>query len=78
MPTLYDIADSAHWYNKPDLGVVIWRESSTSVETSIVVAKSRYHSEIGRPGTVRGIWNEETGRYTIIDDGSIDDGSMAA
>jgi twinkle protein len=71
MPTLYDIADSAHWYNKPDLGVVIWRESSTSVETSIVVAKSRYHSEIGRPGTVCGIWNEESGRYTIIDDGSM-------
>ena len=78
MPTLYDIADSAHWYNKPDLGIVIWRESSTSAETSIVVAKSRYHSEIGRPGTVRGLWNEETGRYTIVDDGGMEGRRVAA
>lgn len=71
MPTLYDIADSAHWYNKPDLGVVIWREgASSSLPTSIVVAKSRYHSEIGRPGQISGIWNESTGRYTITDDGT--------
>jgi hypothetical protein len=34
-----------------------------------MVAKSRYHSEIGRPGMVKGIWNESNGRYTIIDDG---------
>lgn len=70
-PNLYDIADSAHWYNKPDLGVVIWRERpDPSHPTEIVVAKSRYHSEIGRPGTIKGQWNEATGRYTIIDDGS--------
>jgi twinkle protein len=71
-PSLYDIADSAHWYNKPDLGVVIWREGADpSLPTNIMVAKSRYHSEIGRPGQIRGIWNESTGRYTITDDGSM-------
>lgn len=71
-PTLYDIADSAHWYNKPDLGVVIWREGADpSLPTSIIVAKSRYHSEIGRPGTIKGQWNEHNGRYTIIDDGAM-------
>jgi twinkle protein len=70
-PSLYDIADSAHWYNKPDLGVIIWREhADPSRPTNIMVAKSRYHSEIGRPGMIKGIWNEETGRYTITDDGS--------
>ncbi len=71
-PSLYDIADSAHWYNKPDLGLVIWREhADPSQPTNLMVAKSRYHSEIGRPGMIKGIWNEYTGRYTITDDGSM-------
>jgi twinkle protein len=71
-PTLYDIADSAHWYNKPDVGVVIWRDGPEARRpTQIVVQKSRYHSEIGRPGMIAGIWNEGTGRYTITDDGNI-------
>ncbi len=70
-PTLYDIADSAHWANKPDVGVLIWRDGpQPGLPTSIVVAKSRYHSEIGRPGAVTGIWNESTGRYTITNDES--------
>jgi hypothetical protein len=51
---------------------VIWREGADpSLPTNIMVAKSRYHSEIGRPGQIRGIWNESTGRYTITDDGSM-------
>ena len=44
---LYDIADSAHWYNKPDFGILIWRDSPESGKpTQIAVAKSRYHVEI--------------------------------
>ena len=71
-PTLYDIADSAHWANKPDVGVLIWREGpEPGLPTSIIVAKSRYHSEIGRPGQITGIWNESNSRYTITDDGSM-------
>jgi len=71
-PTLYDIADSAHWANKPDVGVLLWREGPQSgLPTKIIVAKSRYHTEIGRPGTIEGIWNESTGRYTITDDGTM-------
>ena len=50
-----------------------WRDGPEAGKpTQIVVAKSRYHSEIGRPGMVEGIWNEETGRYTITDDGGMD------
>ena len=71
-PTLYDIADSAHWANKPDIGVLIWRDGpEPGLPTKILVAKSRYHSEIGRPGAITGIWNESTGRYTITDDGTM-------
>ena len=51
MPTLYDIAGSANWYNKADLGVIVHRENED--DTLIKVQKSRYHDIIGQPGEVR-------------------------
>jgi twinkle protein len=38
-PTLYDIADSAHWANKADLGVMVWRKTGDT-EAEIAVVKS--------------------------------------
>ncbi len=64
MPTLYDISDSAHWYNKADVGVVIHRLDKT--RTIIRVAKSRYHDEIGEPGEIVGLFNPDQARYQII------------
>lgn len=66
-PGLYDISDSAHWANKPDIGIVVHREDLTNSETTIRVVKSRYHQAIGRPGEVTGIWNEDVTRYTITE-----------
>lgn len=51
MPTLYDIAGSANWYNKVDLGLIVHRENEE--DTLIKVQKSRYHDIIGKPGEVR-------------------------
>ncbi len=67
-PSLYDISDSAHWNNKPDVGIVIHRESYDKPEASITVVKSRYHNEIGRPGAVYGVWDGDRTRYTIIEE----------
>jgi twinkle protein len=50
-PGLYSISDSAHWANKPDVGIVIWKPSPESDKAELRVVKSRYHDEIGRPGT---------------------------
>jgi twinkle protein len=50
MPCLYDIADSAHWKNRCDVGVIVHRE--TDEITLVRVEKVRYHDEIGRPGDV--------------------------
>jgi twinkle protein len=50
MPTLYDIAGSANFYNKADLGVIIHRVNED--DTVIKTQKSRYHDTIGRPGEV--------------------------
>ena len=61
MPTLYDIAGSANWYNKCDLGVVVHRDTPDS--TIIKVQKSRYHEVIGQPGEVRMGYNSSDRRF---------------
>lgn len=76
VPGLYDISDSAHWFNKADIGVVVHREDfMTTNETSIRVVKSRYHNQIGKPGEITGVWDEHRTRYTITEKIA---GSMAA
>lgn len=61
IPTLYDISDSAHWYNKADIGIIVHRQDE---ETSIIkVAKSRYHDLIGKPGEVVVRFNKSNNRF---------------
>jgi twinkle protein len=48
VPTLYDIEDSRHWYNKADVGAIVHLQEDGN--TLIRVAKSRYHMDIGLPG----------------------------
>jgi twinkle protein len=50
IPCLYDIADSAHWKNRPDIGVIVHRE--TEDLTLVRVEKVRYQDEIGSPGDI--------------------------
>ena len=65
VPTLYDIADSANWANKPDIGLVVHREDlGPDGTTTIKIPKVRYVGEIGMPGEVTGLrWNREVTRY---------------
>lgn len=65
MPSLYDIAGSAHFFNKPDVGIVIHR--TDELTTVFNVAKARY-AAIGIRGEVVGSFNPETGRYQMIED----------
>lgn len=65
MPTLYDIAGSAHWYNKCDLGVIVHRESKD--DTIIKVQKSRYHEVIGAPGEVRMQFSRDERRFVEVE-----------
>lgn len=63
MPSLYSISDSAHWANKADIGIVIHRDSPDETLTQIIVKKSRYHDQIGRPGTVWAHYDTATRRF---------------
>lgn len=67
VPGLYDISDSAHWANKADVGIVVHRENYGSATTHLLVAKSRYHDEIGRPGEVELVFHPDTGRFSCVE-----------
>jgi twinkle protein len=63
VPSLYDISDSAQWYNKCDVGVVVHRDDKGTI---LRTAKSKYHEEIGFPGDERAEFNTCTGRYDLV------------
>lgn len=67
-PTLYDIADSAHWFNKPDHGLVIDRPDPNLDESVARVAKCRFE-ETGERGEVRMKFNRVTSRFELLGGG---------
>ncbi len=64
VPTPYDISDSAHWRNKADNCISVWRDFSDN-KTRIVeihIQKIRFR-QIGRLGMGELAWNHVTGTY---------------
>ena len=47
---------------------MVWRKTGDT-EAEIAVVKSRYYRELGTPGAVKGVYNQDTARLTIVDDG---------
>lgn len=72
MPTLYDIAGSANWYNKADLGVIVHKDTLEYRDdpyTLIKVQKSRYHEVIGTPGEVFMDFTKDSRRFEEVQRG---------
>jgi len=65
VPTLYDIADSSAWFNKPDIGIIIDRPNAHSDETMIYVKKVRFEGT-GEKGAVKMRFDRETSRYEML------------
>jgi twinkle protein len=63
VPTLYDIADSAHFYNKADYGVVVYRPDDQSSRVELHVQKVRFYTT-GKKGTCGLDYDVQAGRYT--------------
>lgn len=59
---LYDIEGSAHWFNKPDHGVVIERPDDEPQISNIYIRKVRFQ-ETGAPGLVRMHFDQFTNRF---------------
>lgn len=65
MPNLYDCEGSAHWYNKPDLGVVVGRDPENDGQTIVRVAKVRF-DETGSRGDVSMRYVAESCRFEML------------
>lgn len=62
-PTPRDVSGSAHWFNKPDDCLMVWRDTDdTSTQAQIHVQKVR-GKRMGRNGEVALYWDRITGRY---------------
>lgn len=62
VPTLYDIADSAHFYNKADYGIVVHRPDDKSSFVNLHVQKVRFYTT-GKKGKCQLKYDVSTGRY---------------
>jgi twinkle protein len=61
IPNLYSISGSAHFFNKTDNGITVYRDFETNVIT-VYVQKVRFFF-VGRIGYIGLIYDVETGRY---------------
>lgn len=64
VPTPYDISGGAHWNNKSDCAITVWRDPDAfnSRETTIYVQKIRF-KEVGQVGECTLRYDLVTGRY---------------
>jgi len=64
VPTPYDISGSAHWRNKADNCLTVWRdENDPEAPVRLYVQKIRFR-EIGKIGMVPLHWSKINGRYS--------------
>ena len=61
VPELYDISDSAHFYNKAANGISIYRDFEVG-DVQIHIQKVKF-KHWGQSATVHLVWNRENGRY---------------
>lgn len=83
VPTAYDISGSAHFANKSDNIIVVWRDMAaahqglpTAFETTVYVQKVR-RKHIGRVGNVRLKYDLASGRYLDVIESHIERGIPA-
>ncbi len=74
VPTLYDCAGSAHWRNKADNGIVVWRDLSAadSPEVQIHIQKIRFR-QVGRRGMAKLYYEPVCATYRDYAKGETDD-----
>jgi len=64
VPSLYDISDSANWYNKPDIGITYYRNFETS-KGEVYIQKFK-HEHLGETGKVEVRYNMNNGRFVEV------------
>tara|TARA_R110000744_G_scaffold127806_2_gene234758 strand:+ start:2671 stop:2952 length:282 start_codon:yes stop_codon:yes gene_type:complete len=64
VPTLYDVAGSANFYNQVDNGMTVYRDFKNSI-TSVYVQKVKFR-HIGEVGESQFKYNLQNGRYSEL------------
>lgn len=63
VPTPYDISGSAHWRNKADNCITIWRDAAeNSQNVEVHIQKVRF-KQVGKIGMAKVLYDRITGRY---------------
>jgi twinkle protein len=63
MPKLYDVSGSAHFHNKTDFGLTVYRSKVLHEAVKINIEKVRYEPETGHRGELILNYNPATGKY---------------
>lgn len=63
-PTLYSISGSAHWSNKADFGVTVWREDTSGDKTELIINKIKRHGAMGYTGYIQMRLDDKTKCFT--------------
>jgi len=72
VPTLYDVAGSANFYNQVDNGITVYRDFKAGL-TDVYVQKVKFR-HIGELGKVEFKYNLQNGRYSEVGE-ALDDNS---
>lgn len=65
-PTMYSISGSAHWFNKADYGIILWRENPSGDQSEVRIAKIKRHGAMGKPGKIQVRLNSGTANFEEV------------
>jgi twinkle protein len=63
VPTPYDVAGSAHWRNKADNCIAIWRDTAKDTRTVEVHVQKVRKKSVGKVGMATLVYDRVTGQY---------------
>ena len=66
VPQLSDISGSAHWFNKADFGLVVWRNRQNPNSNTLVYVRKVKWKDLGEEGTAELAYDRATGIYSEL------------
>jgi twinkle protein len=64
VPNLYSISGSAHFFNKADIGITVYKAAQGQTDVHIQKVKFKYWGE--GVGVINYMWDEQNGRYYTV------------
>lgn len=77
VPTPYDVSGSAHWRNKADNAIAVWRDASKNDPVQVHIQKIRFKKN-GKVGKALLVYDTLTGRFKDVPEAVADFLSKAA